>query len=648
MAKPQDLFFEARFLDSYAGSIISDPATAIVELVANGWDAYATKVQITWPDPKTGRQFAVQDDGKGMSLEEFQFIWRAMSYDRVARSGNTSQPPPDLVGLPRPVFGRNGKGRFASFCFSSEYLVSSWRDGAKFTCLVKRTPTNPLVIDVVEHIKSGAKGHGTEIKGVGEISQIGLDEAAARDIIGGRFLADPQFQVYLNDRLISFSDISRQSLLTTQMHIPGAGNITIHHIDTRKADKTTKQHGIAWWVQRRAVGDFGWRGSDVERVLDGRTSEAKRFTFIVEADFLNDSNAVKADWSGFDENNPTWKLVQPQVQQRIRELIEDTNRSAREGKRSSVFDRVGSSLNALPPLSKDRVASFVNEVVDNCPNFGEQEIIQLTTILTKLEKSQSLYGLLEALHSQTPDDYDALNEILRNWTIGLAKIVLDEIQTRLRLIDELKQKLDIPGVDEVHELQPLFNKGLWMFGAEFESIEFTSNQGMTKVIQTIFGDKNGRGSRNRPDFVVRDDSSIGLYARSSYDEQSNENGIAHLVIVDLKTTDLALGSKEKEQVWKYVKELRNKGYLSATTKVDAFILGDRIEPGEAEPRTEGDCVKIAPMLYDTILRRAEKRLLNLYSKVKDAPFLEDQRDAMESFLGEVEVRQAGLLDEVVR
>ncbi|WP_251275249.1 hypothetical protein, partial [Enterobacter hormaechei] len=64
--------------------------------------------------------------------------------------------------------------------------------------------------------------------------------------------------------------------------------------------------------------------------------------------------------------------------------------------------------------------------------------------------------------------------MLTEWTIGLAKIVLDEIQTRLRLIEELKRKLEEPGVDEVHELQPLFTKGLWMFGAEFESIEFTS------------------------------------------------------------------------------------------------------------------------------------------------------------------------------
>lgn len=643
MERTQDLFFETRFLDTYAGSIMTDPATAIVELVANGWDAYATEVDIIWPDAESGQQFVVRDNGRGMSLEEFQFIWRAMSYDRVTRSGLTTKPPTDIIGLPRPVFGRNGKGRFASFCFSSEYLVRSWKDGAQFTCRVKRSTSAPLVIDLIEKIDSGVKGHGTEVMGCGDIAQVGLDEAGARDIIGSRFLADPSFKVHLGDRQITFSDISANSLSRADLLIPGIGQVTIHHIDTRKADRTTKQHGIAWWVQRRAVGDFGWRGSDVERVLDGRSSEAKRFTFIVEADFLNQANAVKADWSGFEENNATWKVVQLAVQQRIRAMIDQTTQAARESKRSGVFDRVGGEVNSLSPLGKDRVTAFINEVVDGCPNFGEQEIVQLTTILTKLEKSKSLYGLLELLHTQSPDDYDALHAMLSQWTIGLAKIVLDEIEVRLRLIGELKRKVAVPGIDEVHELQPLFTKGLWMFGAEFESIEFTSNRGMTAVIQKIFGKIDARGSRNRPDFVILDDSSIGLYARPSYDERFNEDGIDHLVIVDLKTTGRPIGSKEKEQVWKYVKELRLGGHLRATTKVDGFILGDCFEPGESEPRNEGDRVRITPMLYNTIILRAEKRLMNLHDKVEDAPFLKEDQAELNEFLKPVAIRQSQLL-----
>ncbi len=114
------LFCDERFLESWAGSIITDPATAVVELVANCWDAYATEVHITWPDLKTKRQFQITDNGHGMTRDEFQHIWRTIAYNRVAQHGTTTNPPEGVTGQPRPVYGRNGKGRFATFCFVDE------------------------------------------------------------------------------------------------------------------------------------------------------------------------------------------------------------------------------------------------------------------------------------------------------------------------------------------------------------------------------------------------------------------------------------------------------------------------------------------------------------------------------------------------
>jgi hypothetical protein len=98
------IFYEDRFLESWAGPIITNPSTAIVELVANCWDAYATEVKISWPDPKKNQQFSIADNGRGMTKTEFDYIWRAMSYDRIAKSGATAEPPPGVAGLPRSVF----------------------------------------------------------------------------------------------------------------------------------------------------------------------------------------------------------------------------------------------------------------------------------------------------------------------------------------------------------------------------------------------------------------------------------------------------------------------------------------------------------------------------------------------------------------
>lgn len=159
--------------------------------------------------------------------------------------------------------------------------------------------------------------------------------------------------------------------------------------------------------------------------------------------------------------------------------------------------------------------------------------------------------------------------------------------------------------------------------AKFESAEFTANQGMTKVIQRLFKQPGDTGSRHRPDFVVLPESSVGLYASPSYDDLHEVDGIDHLAVIELKTTGRKIGGKDREQVWEYIRELDELGHLKPRTRVDGFVLGDSIAKGENRVTVYSDTVRIRPMLYETILERAEKRLLNLYDRIKGAPFMKD-------------------------
>src|SRR5262245_40114623 len=173
-------------------------------------------------------------------------------------------------------------------------------------------------------------------------------------------------------------------------------------------------------------------------------------------------------------------------------------------------------------------------------------------------------------------DLDALHQILEDWTVRLAKDALDEIQSRLRLIEELDRKLRDNASDEVRDLQPLIEKSLWVFGPEFESLEFTSNKGMTTVIRELFGSTE-MGSLSRPDFVMLTHGAVGLYRRASYDERHEVNGVARLVIVEIKKPGVVIGGDQKDQAWKYVKELINRGYITKIANVNCFVLGSEIE-----------------------------------------------------------------------
>jgi HSP90 family molecular chaperone len=117
-----------RFLLDHAGQIIGDPTTAVLELIANAYDAGATQVALQWPTER-GEQFSVTDNGTGMTKEEFVERWKTLCYDRARRQGMAVVFPADVKGKKRTAFGRSGKGRFAPFCFSDSYQVVTMKDG---------------------------------------------------------------------------------------------------------------------------------------------------------------------------------------------------------------------------------------------------------------------------------------------------------------------------------------------------------------------------------------------------------------------------------------------------------------------------------------------------------------------------------------
>lgn len=643
-----DVLFGEKFLTRYAGQIIADPATAIVELVANAWDAHATRVDITWPGGE--QAFTIRDNGVGMTPTQFMHRWRTLDYERLVEQGDRSTPPANLPNAkPRAVYGRNGKGRHAAFLFANPYQVRTWRDNHEATFAISRAKSAERPFDVERLFeRDGVDGHGTQISGSSDA--VGITASTAREIIGARFLTDPSFVVTVDGTAVSFEDLSDEQIVRTEVAVPGLGTAVVLMIDAQRVDRTTRQHGIAWWVNNRLVGDCRWRGTDLLAVVDGRTSEAKRFTFIVFADFLEAS--VKEDWSDFDPNGEAWKTAHPVIVEHIRKLVRKAIASKRAEAKMEVRERLSAVVRDLPPLSHERWDTFVDQVVETCPSISTDEITQVAGILARLEASTSKYELISKLHDMEPGDFDTLNRLLTDWTVRTVKEALDEIKSRLRLIREMHQTLRDERADEVRDLQPLFERSLWAFGPEFESLEFTSNRGMSTVISQLFGKKRARskvgaheaaplGSLKRPDFAILPDSSVGLYSRPDFGDDGEPIGVAHLVIVELKKPGVEIGAPQMEQARGYARELRRKGLLEASTKVTCFVLGSKRDAFETEPVEQGN-VRTQAITFETFIVKAERRMLNLYTRLQDAPFLKDNDIDLSGFGDPKPVRQPPL------
>jgi hypothetical protein len=125
------------FLQDHAGRILTDPKIALVELIANCWDAGADTVNILWP-AKAGEALSIADNGAGMTYEEFRHRWSHLKYNRRQEQGDDVEFPQGNQVSNRKAFGRNGKGRHAMFCYSNSYTVKTWRDGSQSTFEIRR------------------------------------------------------------------------------------------------------------------------------------------------------------------------------------------------------------------------------------------------------------------------------------------------------------------------------------------------------------------------------------------------------------------------------------------------------------------------------------------------------------------------------
>ena len=247
-----------------------------------------------------------------------------------------------------------------------------------------------------------------------------------------------------------------------------------------------------------------------------------------------------------------------------------------------------------------------------------------------MEASKSVYKLLRQLSQLSSDDMDSLSSILDEWDIMDAKIVLDELKKRLEIIKKMESLVENPKADELHELQPLFEHGLWIFGLEYESIEFLSNSSLSTVIKTYF--KNGdikilENPRKRPDFVALADSFLGVYSSNRYDNNTGEVcGTQKVLIVELKKGGSTICDENRHQAEYYAKEIKKSGKIEKNTKIVCYVLGTNVDP-ECETSAIGNNIEVIPRSYNVILHQAHARTFNLMRNIREAKQIEDFEDA---------------------
>lgn len=601
----------------HINNIVNNPYNAIVELIANAHDAGANELYIEWAvDFLNNKSHLIkfQDDGKGMSNDEFKNIWVELSYDRLKNNGGEfiDIVTDDGKVIPRKVYGKNGKGRHSPFAFSNKYTVKTIKN--KECSIFEILEDSEAGFSILEKEKTSTEEkNGTTISfKINKIdNNLSIDEI--KETIATRFLKDDNFKIFLNNELIELEDISNENKEEFNCTYNDE-EIKIIKIKSNTNSHYMKFHGISWKFGNRIFSD-NW-----DNILDGRLTLAKKYNFIISAEFLIEH--VNDTMTGFKEDADIDDIKEC-IYDCIRSSLNKDIQKVNNEKKEKIIKDNFNSIKKLGIIDKRDIVDFINEVQDKCPSIKPDDLKATTEIFIKLKESHYGYGLLHKLAEISPNDYDSLYNILNEWDVQEAKTVLDEIKWRLDVVKELKSKVDNPNTDELHELQPLFERGLWIFGSEYESVEFTSNRRLSTVVTELLKQSNINvtNPRLRPDLVVIPNKSVtSIYSKSKYDEMGEPIDIGKILFIELKKGGFDITRKERNQVSEYIEQLVEGGHISENTVIKAYVLGSTVSTKET---TVGKNIKIIPKQYHIILNRAENRLFDLERKIRDIKNISD-------------------------
>ncbi len=625
----QDLFettYEKDFLRRDLGAIVHRPDIALTELVANAYDAGASKVDIVVPD-SNGGVMVIEDDGVGMTEQHFRERWMMLRYNRLAHQGPNVSFPADRKGLKRKAFGRNGVGRHGLLCFGDEYQVETWRDGScnifQVSVAVGEEPLNVTSKDTRQKT-----GHGTRLSVA--VSQHFVSDEKIAETLAARFISTPDFSISVNGKSIPLHE---HPGVVDQAELTVAGiKLHVTLVDSKQGRRDNIFQGVAIWVGGRRVGEHSWTLGGIS-LADGRRAFGKRFVVVVNTDGLREE--ILEDWSGFKPGSTLIQQVAEELAQYIsekrRELLKDEIREAKE----DVLYHNKQELQTMSPVEALEVSRFVDGLLEENPDLDPKTLQLAVKAAINLEKSRSGQSLLSKLTSISIDDVDSLDELLAEWTAQDALVVLSEIDVRLKVIEALRRFSGNKDADELHTIHPLVLKARWLFGPEYESSEYSSsNVGLVKTIAQVFGQKIDQAAflnaKKRPDIVVLKESTLGAQALDSVDENGLER-TKSVLLIEVKRGGYSIGRDEINQAGGYVQDIAYSDLIGSKPFVNAFVVGEKIEPKTEPGQKIGDCGNVTAVTFSVLISTAEKRLFKLREKLNRYADIEDD-DLLKSVL----------------
>ena len=628
---PYELLFDVGTIKHLGLQMYSTLPPVIGELVANAWDANATRVEITIPETRIidTSEIIVQDNGIGMSDMDIRKAYLIIGRDRRKDDGTDCTPLP----FERPVMGRKGIGKFSAFGIAKEIEVETIREGEfshlrmNYDALIEQQDKRKIKFPPLSPSGDVEKGTRITLRNLIKyrtrkipISQLRRGLARRFSIIGESY----NFAVVINGDPITPTERNLQQLL----EIDRDGNKYIWEYEQHEITSDSgwtifgwigaldRTSSLADGIQRGIA--ILARGKLVQEpfVFDATVGQQFALSYLIgelHAEFVD----AEEDSIGTTRNSLVWDTeaniaLKAWGQREVNKIArawaakrQADNEAALE--KNPLYIKFKARADEIGNRRATKIADkFVRNIVKQ--NVIEDVRAQESIIQSSLDwlEFDTFQEIAEDLADTNVQDIKQLLTLFREWEIVEAKEMAKVSNGRVSTIQKLQESIDQNAL-EVPELHSFLREFPWTIDPRWTLIddEVTYSQ----LLREKFPDADLEAENRRIDFLCVGEAE-------------------HLVVVEIKRPHLKASTKELEQIEEYVSFMRD--YIQKSTdpslrykNVTGYLLcGDMVDTYQVrEKRKNLENAAIYVKLYKDLLRivkSTHKQFLDRYDALQEA------------------------------
>ena len=626
--KPYQMKFDIGTIKHLGLQMYSTLPSVIGELVANSWDANATKVEITIPNEAIGTssEIVLRDDGIGMSDEDVRKKYLIVGRNRRDESAERTPPPHN-----RLIMGRKGIGKFSAFGIAKEIAVESMKDGEvshfrmNYDELLEKAEKREIELPSEDATGTVTKGTTVTLRHITKFRTRSIPIDMLRRGLARRFAiigAENNFEVVINGEPISPEDRDLKRLLDKDMEgkpylwkyneeiEPGTGWTVsgwIGALERTSPAKDKVDRGIVLMARGKlvqepfvfdAVGGQQFAFSYLIGELHVEFVDAAEDTIGTSRNALvwdTEANTALKEWGQKEVNKIARKWSEKRRQDNERQLQEDQLYVNFQQRAKEIGNTRALKL-------ADRL---IRQAIDKNPIADTTELEPLIQNCLDFLEFDAFWEIANDLTEAELEDPGKLLDLFREWQIVEAKEMARVTEGRIATIGKL-QKLIETNALEVPTLHNFLREFPWVIDPRWDLV--ADEISYTRLLREHFPQNSDVPEKNRRiDFLC-------------VSERTN------LVVVEIKRPKSNASVEDLLQIERYVNFLRARVRQSTDSRyedVTGYLLcGGLVNDDEVrEKKNNLAAARIYIRMYADLLdtvKRVHAEFLDRYKRLRKA------------------------------